>query len=182
MLRIQAGGFPSMRQKEMKGLLFLALGQQTGAVEGRAQGKVEQDDADGGSYAVHEGDAAGDLGQGLGYGVLLTEDVNVAEVSEERVGEDVQQQAGTGSHDDLDQIAGAVAVEIAELEHLVGHRAAGDADEELQHEGGDGIARITGQDVGQSQTDGTGQTAGHAVQQRAVSAVKVLPRWNEEPP
>ena len=86
---------------------------------GRAQGKVEQDDADGGSHAVHEGDTAGDLGQGLGYGVFLTEDVNVAEVAEERVGEDVQQQAGTGSQDDLDQVAGAVAVEIAELEHLV---------------------------------------------------------------
>ena len=48
----------------------------------------------------------------------------------------------------------------------MGHRAAGDTDDELKHKGGDGVARVTGQDVGQSQTDGTGQTAGHTVQQQ----------------
>ena len=66
---------------------------------GRAQGQIEEDDADGRGHAVHEGDAAGDLGQSLGDGVLLAEDVDVAEVAEERVGEDIQQQAG-GSCDD----------------------------------------------------------------------------------
>ena len=45
-------------------------------------------------------------------------------------------------------------------------RTTGDADDELQDEGGDGITRVTGQDVGQSQTDGAGQTAGYAVQQQ----------------
>ena len=65
MLRIQAGGFPSMRQKEMRGLLFLALGQQTGALQSRAQGQIQDDHADGGGYAVDEGDTTGDLGQGL---------------------------------------------------------------------------------------------------------------------
>lgn len=57
-------------------------------------------------------------------------------------------------------------IEIAQLEGLVGHGTTGDADDELEHEGGDGIARVTGQDVGQGQTDGTGQTAGNAVQQQ----------------
>ena len=75
------------------GLLF-SLRQQVCTLEGRAQGQIEEDDADGGGHAVHEGDAAGDLGQGLGDGVLLAEDVDVAEVAEERVGEDIQQQAG----------------------------------------------------------------------------------------
>ena len=59
-----------------------------------------------------------------------------------------------------------MAVEIAQLEHLVGHGTAGDADDELQHKGGHGIARVTGQDIGQSQTDRTGQAAGNAVQQQ----------------
>jgi len=31
----------------------------------------------------------------------------------------------------------------------MGHRAAGDTDDELEHKGGDGVARVTGQDVGQ---------------------------------
>ncbi len=76
----------------------------------------------------------------------LAEDVDVAEVAEEGVGEHVQQQTGTRRHDHLDQIPGAVAVEVAELEHLVSDCTAGDADDELQDEGGDGITRITGQD------------------------------------
>ena len=59
-----------------------------------------------------------------------------------------------------------MAVEVAELEGLVCHGTAGDADDELQYKGGDGVTRITGQNVGQRQTDGTGQTAGHAVQQQ----------------
>ena len=63
MLRIQAGGFPYMRQKEMRGLLFFALGQQTGAVESRAQGQIQDDHADGGGYAVDKGDTTGDLGR-----------------------------------------------------------------------------------------------------------------------
>lgn len=88
------------------GLLF-GLGQQVCALEGRAQGQIEEDDADGGGHAVHEGDAAGDLGQSLGDGVFLAEDVDVAEVAEERVGEDIQQQAGGGCGDHLGQIAGA---------------------------------------------------------------------------
>ena len=54
------------------GFLFLALGQQTGAVESRTQGQIQDDDADGGSHAVDEGDTAGDLGQRFGDGVLLT--------------------------------------------------------------------------------------------------------------
>ena len=91
---------------------------------------------------VHEGDAAGDLGQSLGDGVLLAEDVDVAEVAEERVGEDIQQQAGGGSDDHLGQIAGGVLVQLTELEHLVSDRTAGDADDELQEEGGDGIADV----------------------------------------
>ena len=60
---------------------FLGLGQQVCTLEGRAQGQIEEDDADGGGHAVHEGDAAGDLGQSLGDGVLLAEDEHVAEGS-----------------------------------------------------------------------------------------------------
>ena len=46
------------------------------------------------------------------------------------------------------------------------HGTAGDADDELEHKGGDGVARVTGQNIGQRQTNGTGQTAGHTVQQQ----------------
>lgn len=77
--------------------MLLGLRQQVCTLEGRAQGQIEEDDADGGGHAVHEGDAAGDLGQSLGDGVLLAEDVDVAEVAEERVGEDIQQQAGAAA-------------------------------------------------------------------------------------
>jgi len=58
-----------------------------------------------------------------------------------------------------------VLVEVAQLECLVRHGTAGDADDELEHKGGDGVARVTGQNIGQRQTNGTGQTAGHTVQQ-----------------
>ena len=95
MLRIQAGGFPYMRQKEERGLLFFALGQQTGALQSRSQGQMQDDYADGGGYAVDKGDTTGDLGQGLCHGVLLPKDVHVAEVAKEGVGEHVQQQTGT---------------------------------------------------------------------------------------
>ena len=57
-------------------------------------------------------------------------------------------------------------VQLAQLENLVRHSTAGDADDELQHKGGDGVARVTGQDIGQRQTNGTGQTAGYTVQQQ----------------
>lgn len=86
--------------------MLLGLRQQVCTLEGRAQGQIEEDDADGRGHAVHEGDAAGDLGQSLGDGVLLAEDVDVAEVAEERVGEDIQQQAGGSCDDHLGQIAG----------------------------------------------------------------------------
>ena len=46
----------------------------------------------------------------------------------------------------------------------------------------DGIARVTGQDVGQSQTDGAGQTSGYAVQQQGGQGGEGVARWNEEPP
>ena len=48
----------------------------------------------------------------------------------------------------------------------MGHCAAGDADDELEYKGGDGVARVARQDIGQRQADGTGQTAGDAVQQQ----------------
>ena len=57
-------------------------------------------------------------------------------------------------------------VEVAQLECLVRYGTAGDADDELEHKGGDGVARVTGQNIGQRQTNGTGQTAGHTVQQQ----------------
>ena len=72
-----------MRQKEMRGLLFFALGQQTGALQSRAQGQIQDDHADGGGYAVDKGDTTGDLGQGLCHGILLAKDVNVAEIAQE---------------------------------------------------------------------------------------------------
>ena len=65
-----------------------------------------------------------------------------------------------GQSGETDQNTGMVENQnIRVVEHLVSDRTAGDADDELQDEGGDGIARVTGQDVGQSQTDGAGQTS-----------------------
>ena len=45
--------------------LLLGLGQKVRTLQRRAQGQIEENDADGGGHAVDEGDAAGDLGQGL---------------------------------------------------------------------------------------------------------------------
>ena len=73
--------------------LLFALGEKLCVLQGRAKGQIQQDDADGGDHAVDEGDASGNLAQGLGKGVFLTENVHVAEIAEERVGEDVEQQA-----------------------------------------------------------------------------------------
>ena len=55
---------------------------------------------------------------------------------------------------------------IPQLEHLMCHGTAGDADDKLEHEGGNGVARVTGKDIRQRQTDGTRQTAGYTVQQQ----------------
>ena len=106
--------------------LLLSLGQKVRTLQRRAQGQIEENDADGGGHAVDEGDAAGDLGQGLGDGVILTEDIYIAEVAEERVGKDVQQQAGGSGGGHLDEVAGGVLIQLAELEDLVGHCTAGD--------------------------------------------------------
>ena len=116
-----------MCQKRRRFLLFLTLGQQVRALESRTKCQIQDDDADGGRNAVDEGDTAGDLGQSFCDGVLLTEDVDIAEIAEERVGDDVQQQAGRTSGSDLEQVAGAVAVEVTELEDLVCDGTAGDA-------------------------------------------------------
>ena len=106
-------------------------------------------DAHGGGHAVHKGNAACDLGQGVCHGVFLAKDVHIAEVAQERVRKHVQQQAGGRGHDHLDEVTAAVLVQLPQLEGLMGHRAASDADDELEHKGGDGVARVTGQDVGQ---------------------------------
>ena len=65
-------------------VLLLTLGQEIGAFQRRAQGEVEDDGADRGGHAVDEGDAAGDLGKSLCDGVLLTENVNIAEVVQKK--------------------------------------------------------------------------------------------------
>ena len=122
------------------------------------------------------------LGQRLCHGVFLTKDVHIAEVAQERVGQHVQQQAGTGRNDHLDEIAGAVLVEVAQLECLVRHGTAGDADDELEHKGGDGVARVTGQISASARPMAPARPPDTPSSSRAVRAVKVLPRWNEEPP
>ena len=78
-----------------EGSLLFALGEELCVLQGRAEGQIQQDDADGGGHAVDEGDASGDLAQGLGKGVFLTENVHVAEIAEERVSDDIEQQASS---------------------------------------------------------------------------------------
>ena len=147
-------------------LFLLALGKQLCTLQCGAQCQIQHHGAGSGSHTVHKGDAAGDLGQRLCHGVLLPKDVHVAEVAKEGVGEHVQQQTGTRRDDHLDQIPGAVTILIPQLEHLMCHGTAGDADDKLEHEGGNGVARVTGKDIRQRQTDGTRQTAGYTVQQQ----------------
>ena len=53
---------------------------------------------------------------------------------------------------------------MLQLEHLVSKHAADNADDEFKDKGGDGVARITGHDIGQSKADGTSQATGNAVQ------------------
>ena len=63
------------------GLVGFALGQQPGTLQCRAQGQVQHHHAHGGGHAVHKGNAACDLGQGLCHGVFLAKDVHIAEVA-----------------------------------------------------------------------------------------------------
>ena len=75
----------------------LALGQQVGFFQRRAQGQVEDHRADGGEQRVDQRDAAGDLGHDGDELRRLAKDVQVAEVADERVGEHVDQQAAEGT-------------------------------------------------------------------------------------
>ena len=63
--------------------MFFALGQQTGTLQGRTQGEVQDDRTHGGGHAVYKGDAACNFGQRLCHGVFLTKDVHIAEVAKE---------------------------------------------------------------------------------------------------
>ena len=153
------------------GLMQAALGgvpgQQARPVQGGADGQVQQHRAGGGDQAVHQGDPAGHAGQGLGHRVVLPENVNVAEIAQQRVGDDVDQQARPRRHrhpQHIRQAAGRVCgVDPAQP---VGRQPADHADDELEHEGGDGVARVAGQDVGQGQPDGAGQPSRDAVHQQ----------------
>ena len=95
----------------------------------------------------------------------MTKDIAVTEVAQERVGEHIDQQATECRADNGNVILNAVrCAEILQLEHLVSKHAADNADDEFKDKGGDGIARITGHDIGQSKADGTSQATGNAVQ------------------
>ena len=64
--------------------MLFALGQQTGTLQGRTQGEVQDDRTHGGGHAVYKGDAACNFGQRLCHGVFLTKNVHIAEVAQER--------------------------------------------------------------------------------------------------
>ena len=66
------------------GVLGSVPGQQAGPVQSGLDGQVQQHNADRRHQTVHQGDAARHSGQRLGGGVLLTEDVDVAEVAQQR--------------------------------------------------------------------------------------------------
>ena len=135
-------------------------------LQGGAQGDVQDNGADGGEQGVDQRHTAGDLGHDGNELRGLAKDVQVAEVADERVGEHVDQQAAEGRRRDggrvLELVAGG---EGPEVDDLVGHRAADQTDDKFQNKGRDGVARVTGDNIGQRQADGTGQTAGHTVQQ-----------------
>ena len=76
------------------------------------------------------------------------------------------QAAERRGRDRADVLELAVGREAAQVDDPVRHAAADQTDDEFQNKGRDGIARVTGHNVGQRQTDGTGQTAGNAVQQQ----------------
>ena len=131
-----------------------------------AQGDVQDDCADGGEQRVDQRDAAGDLGHDGDKLCRLAKDVQVAEIADERIGKHVDQQAAErrcrGGGHILDLVVGGEGFEV---DDLVGHRTADQADNKFQDKAGDGVARVTGHDIRQRQADGTGQTAGNAVQQ-----------------
>ena len=142
------------------------LGQQVVFFQRRTQRQIQNHRADGGKDGVHQRDAAGDLGGDAGQLHRLTENVPVAEVAEERVGEHIHQQAAERRADYRAQVSALVGgVPVFQMEHLVGKRAADNADDELEDECGDGVAGVTGHDVRQRQTDGARQTTRNAVQQ-----------------
>ena len=63
--RVRQTGAAVLVSGERDGLVGFALGQQPGTLQCRAQGQVQHHHAHGGGHAVHKGNAACDLGQGL---------------------------------------------------------------------------------------------------------------------
>ena len=64
----------------------------------------------------------------------------------------------------------------------VGSEAAHHPDDELEHKGGDRIARVAGQYVGQGQADGPRQPAGHTVQQQSRQGGEGVAQMEGGPP
>ena len=146
----------------------LVLGQQVGFFQRRAQGQVQDDRADGGQQRVDKRNAAGDLGKDRGNLGRLAEDEAVAEVTDERVSKHVDQQAAERAGGDDQQILASVGGGVVfQVDDLMRHKAADQADDELKDEGGDGITGVASENIGQSQADSTGQAAGDAVQQHS---------------
>lgn len=112
----------------------------------------------------------------------MTKDIAVTEVAQERVGEHIDQQATECRADNGNVILNAVrCAEILQLEHLVSKHAADNADDEFKDKGGDGIAGSPAMISAKARPIAPARPPETPSSIRAVSAVKVLPRWKEEP-
>ena len=124
---------PPKRDNEMRlvwGLLYpWAAG---GLFQRRAQGQVQHDRADCGQQRVDERNAAGDLGKDRGDLGRLAENEAVAEIADERVSKHVDQQADERAGGDDQQILAPVGGGVVfQVDDLMRHKAADQADDEL---------------------------------------------------
>ena len=109
------------------------LRQQMCLLQGGAQGDVQDNGADGGEQGVDQRHTAGNLGHDGDELRGLAKDVQVAEVADERVGEHVDQQAAEGRRRDGGHVLElVVSGEGPEVDDLVGHRTADQADNKFQ--------------------------------------------------
>ena len=139
------------------------------AVKRRAQRQIQHNRAHGRQQRIDQRDAGGNLGDDRSEVDRLAEQVAVAEIADQRVGEDVDEQAaeraGRHAHKIAAARAGLRGGLFLQVAQAVRHGAAGEADDHFEQKRCERIARVPGDKVGQREADGPGQPAGHAVQQ-----------------
>ena len=108
--------------------------QQLAALQRGAKCQIQNHNANAGKHAVHQRNAAGDLGGNAGQLHRLAKNLAVAEIAQKRIGKHIQQQAAEGAAGNGQQVFAprrGFGVQLVQLEHIFGAPAAGKANDEL---------------------------------------------------